>query len=202
MEFQFNPPFYREQLGTKHDHEKLVREFEATRPEGEGLKNYLQERAFIDEDTGIIRTYLIRQRVTGELVGYYSIRAGDILLTRDGWKSAISGIELTNFAVNGAYRRHHPKIAILGRRIFFDFVYPQVKEIHQMLGTAILYIYALDEEPLKITTNPLDSKIYPKKTKSLYIVVVSHLTMAHASLCICFSDEHITFFLPCRASRI
>ena len=104
MVFHFNPLFYREQLGTKHDHKRLICEFEATRPEGEGLRTYLQERAFIDESTGIIRTYLIRQRGTGELVGYYSIRAGNILLTRDGWKSAISGIELTNFAVNGTYK--------------------------------------------------------------------------------------------------
>lgn len=163
MVFHFNPLFYREQLGTKHDHKRLICEFEATRPEGEGLRTYLQERAFIDESTGIIRTYLIRQRGTGELVGYYSIRAGNILLTRDGWKSAISGIELTNFAVNGTYKKRHPEIATLGKRIFFDFVYPQVKEIHQTLGTAILYIFALDEEPLKNYYKSLGFSNLPEK---------------------------------------
>lgn len=182
MAFHFNPLFYREHLGAKSDHKELIQTFEATQPEGDGLRKYLQKHAFIDESTGNIRTYLIRQRGTGELVGYYSIRAGDILLMRDDWTSAISGVELTNFAVNGAYRKKHPKITILGRRIFFDFILPQVRQLHETLGTSILYIYALDEEPLKKYYKTLGFSNLPEEDEKF---VHSRCKPSYDGTCIC-----------------
>jgi len=77
MELRFEPKFYREHLGEKSDHKSLIQDFQPTRPEGYGLTRYLQDQAFVDEESGNIRTYLIRQKGTGELVGYYSIRAGN-----------------------------------------------------------------------------------------------------------------------------
>ena len=95
MELRFEPKFYREHLGEKSDHKSLIQDFQPTRPEGYGLTRYLQDQAFVDEESGNIRTYLIRQKGTGELVGYYSIRAGNILLRQNESTNVISGIELT-----------------------------------------------------------------------------------------------------------
>lgn len=78
MELRFEPKFYREHLGEKSDHKSLIQDFQPTRPEGYGLTRYLQDQAFVGEESGNIRTYLIRQKGTGELVGYYSIRAGNM----------------------------------------------------------------------------------------------------------------------------
>ena len=122
MELRFEPKFYREHLGEKSDHKSLIQDFQPTRPEGYGLTRYLQDQAFVDEESGNIRTYLIRQKGTGELVGYYSIRAGNILLRQNESTNVISGIELTNFAVNGKYRVRHPKVTMVGARIFYGFI--------------------------------------------------------------------------------
>ena len=108
MELRFEPKFYREHLGEKSDHKSLIQDFQPTRPEGYGLTRYLQDQAFVDEEFGNIRTYLIRQKGTGELVGYYSIRAGNILLRQNESTNVISGIELTNFALTP------PTIEIVG----------------------------------------------------------------------------------------
>lgn len=158
MAFHFNPLFYREHLGAKSDHKELIQTFEATQPEGDGLRKYLQKRAFIDESTG------------------------NILLMRDDWTSAISGVELTNFAVNGAYRKKHPKITILGRRIFFDFILPQVRQLHETLGTSILYIYALDEEPLKKYYKTLGFSNLPEEDEKF---VHSRCKPSYDGTCIC-----------------
>ena len=83
MELRFEPKFYREHLGEKSDHKSLIQDFQPTRPEDYGLTRYLQDQAFVDEESGNIRTYLIRQKGTGELVGYHSIRAGNILLRQN-----------------------------------------------------------------------------------------------------------------------
>lgn len=98
MELRFEPKFYREHLGEKSDHKSLIQDFQPTGPEDYGLTRYLQDQAFVDEESGNIRTYLIRQKGTGELVGYHSIRAGNILLRQNESTNVISGIELTNFA--------------------------------------------------------------------------------------------------------
>lgn len=148
MELRFEPKFYREHLGEKSDHKSLIQDFQPTRPEGYGLTRYLQDQAFVDEESGNIRTYLIRQKGTGELVGYYSIRAGNILLRQNESTNVISGIELTNFAVNGKYRVRHPKVTMVGARIFYGFIMPQIREIRETLGVKILYIFALDQVPL------------------------------------------------------
>lgn len=144
-----DPLYCREHLGEKADHQTLISHFEATQPKGEGLKTYLQHSASYNEANGNHRTYLIRNMRTNELVGYYTIRAGNVLTKNGEWTTAVSGIELTNFAVNGAYRRNHPELSAVGKRIFFDFIMPQAREIHEILGTGILFIYALDEKPLE-----------------------------------------------------
>ena len=108
MELRFEPKFYREHLGEKSDHKSLIQDFQPTRPEGYGLTRYLQDQAFVDEESGNIRTYLIRQKGTGELVGYYSIRAGNILLRQNESTNVISEIELTK------RRPGKPTISIVG----------------------------------------------------------------------------------------
>jgi hypothetical protein len=51
MELRFEPKFYREHLGEKSDHKSLIQDFQPTRPEGYGLTRYLQDQAFVDEET-------------------------------------------------------------------------------------------------------------------------------------------------------
>ena len=44
------------------------------------MERYLKEEALADEADGLMRTYLVRHGVTGELVGYFSLKAGLVAL--------------------------------------------------------------------------------------------------------------------------
>lgn len=43
---------------------------------GEGLREYIQYYAISDENAGTMRTYIVRDNYSSELVGYFSLKAG------------------------------------------------------------------------------------------------------------------------------
>lgn len=151
-ESNIRPSFYQEHLGEKADHEAIIKNFEPADIRGSGVVNYLKKYALRDEIRGTVRTYLIREVGTGELVGFYSICAGKILQRQfvkyRFWKEAVSGIELFNFAVNNAYKERHPYVKTIGARIFVEFILPKAQLIQNELGAGILYLYALPEPTL------------------------------------------------------
>ena len=52
-----------------------VASFSVDRPEGLGLVEYLQHSAFSDETQGTMRSYVVRDLRTSEVVGYFSLKA-------------------------------------------------------------------------------------------------------------------------------
>lgn len=115
----------------------------------EGLELYLKEYAMDDETNNLSRTYLVKDRSTGEVSAYFSLRNGLITqqVTSESFDS-IPAIELSNFAVNAAYKRNHPEIGKLGAYVFKTFVLPIVKYVSEYSGVNSLYIYALPEPKL------------------------------------------------------
>ena len=101
-----------------------------------------------------MRTYLVRDRRTKELVGYFSLKAGfvsaEIESDEDGdvGFDAIPAVELANFAINNAYRKTHSLSKGCGLIIFRKFVLPIVKEAAKSIGIAVIYIYSLPEDGL------------------------------------------------------
>lgn len=144
------PQYYSEHLGEKKDHKKIIREFEPANENGYGLVDYLQHWAFDDEVNNDARTYLVRQKGTKELVGYFTLKAGAInqYASESGRKSSIPGIELVNFAVNGAYKKKHPEIYGVGRRILYTEIMTRAQAVQAFIGAKILYIFALPYESL------------------------------------------------------
>lgn len=57
-------------------------------------------------------------------------------------------IELSNFAVNKAYKDNHPDITKLGTYIFINFILPLSRCLAKYVGLKVLFIYALPEEKL------------------------------------------------------
>ena len=161
--FKKKSPFYREHLGDKSDHCKIIQNFEPTNPLGSGLTDYLKSNAFNDETLNFARTYLVRDTRTKELVGFYSLRCGEILQRNSttGSKVAISGIELMCFAVNGAYKKRHPQVKTIGSRIFCDFILHDARISQTFSGAMILYIYALPGNSLKTYYERLGFKVLP-----------------------------------------
>ena len=122
--------------------------FEPVDRGGASLARYLQIMSLADEDRGTMRTYLVRDRGTGELAGYFSLKAGMVSLgesdTGDRTEfDTLPGIELANFAVNGRYRSAHPASRGCGRVIFRELVTEVASRAAGIVGACLLYIYSL-----------------------------------------------------------
>ena len=119
---------------------------------GEGLVVYLKEYALQDEETNMARTYIVRWKENNEIVGYFSLKSGLMVLQEGSlfrhYYNTIPGVELANFAVNGKFLERHPEIHGIGYIIFCDYILPIVKQWATYIGTKILYIFALPYESL------------------------------------------------------
>ena len=125
---------------------------------GEGLERYLKEDALLDEDDGFMRTYLVRHEQTGELVGYFSLKAGLVALNERRMPDSsiafdtVPGVELANFAINGRFlEKYH--LRRLGGIVFHRLIVPLVLKFSESLGIYLLYIFALPQPRLIETYN-------------------------------------------------
>lgn len=126
----------------------LIEDFEAGN-NAFGLENYLKYQATTDEKCGNSRTYLVKDILTGELVGYFSLRTGLITIqVKDESFDSIPAIELANFAINKCYKDSHPDLSELGFYTFRKFIQPIARCMAKYVGVNSLYIYALPEEKL------------------------------------------------------
>lgn len=155
--------FYCNHLGVSEQDEADIMNFTIERDEGSGLLDYIQHHAFPEEDAGIMRTYIVRDNKSSEMVGYFSLKAGLISLnerqieTTDdetGEKKKLTvfdtlpGVELANFAVNSTYIQRHKEMKGLGVVIFNQFILPIVRQTSENVGVKILYIFALPYDDL------------------------------------------------------
>ena len=120
-----------------------------------------------DEKKGFARTYLVKDTVTRELAGYFSLRTGLITIRSEGDKfNTLPAAELSNFAVNSQYKVRHPEVAGLGKYMFKSFIIPLVRKMANYIGIHSLYIYALPEERLiEHYTTMGFSRLPPKQEK-------------------------------------
>ena len=143
-----NETFYCDHIGKSGNDLQDIQSFSVKDVRGAGLADYLKDIAVDDENNGIMRTYLVRDNNSLELVGYFSLKAGLISFNEGGTGAVadfdtLPGVELANFAVNGVYANKHPKLKGLGFRIFNDFIVPIVEKVSESIGVKIIYIFAL-----------------------------------------------------------
>jgi hypothetical protein len=125
-----------------------VSHFEIANANGGFLSDYIKKFAMVDEATGNARTYLIYDNLTEELVAYFSLKSGFVstnetnILFRRVFDTE-PGVELSNFAVNGVYKRNHPSLKGIGIEIFRSFILPIISEAAEKVGIRIVYIFAL-----------------------------------------------------------
>ena len=148
-----NDLFYCNHLGASENDERDIKDFTVIDSNGEGLISYLRYLAFPDEDSGTMRTYIVRDIYSSELVGYFSLKAGLISVnevhTENGESfDTIPGVEVTNFAVNNTYIRNHPDMKGIGLIIFNDFIVPIIENASKSIGIKIIYIFSLPFERL------------------------------------------------------
>lgn len=128
---------------------KDIEKFYVKNPKGKGLEVYLKKLALNEEESGESRTYLVRDSQTNEIVAYFSLRAGLITSQTSIFSfSNLTGIELSNFAVNDNYRMYNDIMSHIGAYIFSQFIIPCALSAQELIGAAYLYIFALPEEKL------------------------------------------------------
>ena len=132
------------------------------RKDGGFLANYLAYRlssgeicspALAEERANKARTYLVEDKDTGELIAYFTLKAGSVGFKKNrSYLSrtfdSMSGIEVANLAVNEIYKQAHNGVKGLGFMVFRDFILPKVEEVQRIVGVEILYIYALSQPTL------------------------------------------------------
>lgn len=167
-----NEFYFCNHIGVSENDEKDIMSFSARDAKGNGLVRYLRQCAFSDEDDGTMRTYIVRDNVTSEMVGYFSLKAGlisynehdvPVLDDETGEKvidnetgkvqmrhvfDTLPGVELANFAVNETYVRKNPIMKGAGFIIYQRFILPIIREAAEGIGIKIVYLFALPYDDL------------------------------------------------------
>lgn len=150
----FDKKFRHEHLFKSPKSLEEIKSFTVAKQTGKGLERYLKLMAESEEYSGGNRTYLVRDKETDEIAAYFSLRTGSFTLKDpaqggdDASKYTVPSVELSNFAVNSAYRARHPEIRRLGELVFRRFIIPTVKYGAELFGIQALHIYALPEDEL------------------------------------------------------
>lgn len=148
-----NDFFFCNHLGANQYDEEDIKTFSARDKRGEGLVVYLKECAFTEEVNGHMRTYIVRDIGTAEVVAYFALKAGlisinEIYIEEEATFDTLPGVELANFAVNNEYIQNHPSMKGVGYVIFTDFILPLIEKAAETIGIKVLYIFALPEPGL------------------------------------------------------
>ena len=160
---QPNDAFNCRHLGASPNDEQDILNFTVRDEKGLGLLRYIRYQAFPDEDAGTMRTYIVRDNVTAEMVCFFSLKAGLVSLNERDIEvvdvqtgevkhrrvfDTYPGIELANFAVNQTFIRRHPELKGVGFIIFRLYIMPIVQRAAEDIGVKALYLYALPYEEL------------------------------------------------------
>lgn len=147
VEFEDND-FSIEHIFDSPENENLISDFKALN-EAQGLEDYLKHQASNDENELNARTYLVKDKSTSELAGYFTLRSG--LITIQAYHESfytIPAVELSNLAINGIYRENHRDKKRLSLLFLIQFILPIAKTMSKYVGVKSLYIYALPDEKL------------------------------------------------------
>ena len=143
--------FYYEHLFDNPNNLEQIKNFAIRERSGFGLELYLKETAAFDEEHLLNSTYLVKDKKSHDIVGYFSLKTGLFTVespTVEGYFDTIPSVELSNFAVNALYRANHPEVKQIGEILFRSFILPTVQHIQNFVAVKALYIYALPEDKL------------------------------------------------------
>ena len=151
--------YYCDHIGTSVKDEEDIMQFRVKHREfAVGLGNYIKYCSFSDETKRVMRTYIVRDYVTDDVVGYFSLKAGLISLNErvvfdDSENNKIvfdtmPGIEIANYALNANYRNKHPESKGIGVAIFRHFIMELSYQAAEIIGARLLYIFSLPIENL------------------------------------------------------
>ena len=106
-----------------------IEKFKVKHKDAVNLEVFLKEFSTKDELYHRNRTYLVKDKFTGEIACYFSLRNGLFTLnTKDDYFATVPAVELSNFAVNENFKQKYPELPKIGSTILKDFILPIVKK--------------------------------------------------------------------------
>lgn len=130
-----------------------------------GLEQYLKRRAWLDDRNNLNKIYLVKDRKTKQIAGYFALKAGMVSIGKSRLKkqeqeelsklgilpvsASVPGIELSQFAVNDKFRQEinkevGKKVIGLGKYFFSNFIFPIIVDVSKKIGVRFFYLYAAD----------------------------------------------------------
>ncbi len=141
--------FTYEHLLDSEENISCIKKFFVEKESGKGLEIYLKDYAQTDEKNNNNKTFLVKDKFSKEIAGYFSLKTGLITVQiNENYFDSIPAIELSNFAVNSDYKQKHIETKAIGRNIFINFILPLVNKIREDIAINAIYIYALPEDSL------------------------------------------------------
>lgn len=130
-----------------------IKSFSVKHKDGKGLIKYLYGIAESEEESNVMRTYIVRDNYTDEFVGYFSLKAGMIsineqIIVDKKYFDTLPGIEIANFAINSTYIDKHKDLKGCGRVIFDLFITPIIEDVSKKIGVKLIYIFSLPIDSL------------------------------------------------------
>ena len=101
---------------------KDIQKFSLKKETSGYLEHYLKDDAIKDEIDNTMRTYVVLDSDTEEIVGYFSLKTNIIAIDDGKRYDSLPAIEMANFAVNDNYKLAHNDASGLGKMIVSDFV--------------------------------------------------------------------------------
>lgn len=139
-----NEMFSCEHLGSDLHTQEQINSFSVKPKEAENLGLFLKELAATEEVGNANRTYLVKDKISKEIVCYFSLRNGLFTISASPREFiTIPAIELSNFAVNQTYKEKNSGIHKLGSMTFKEFILPLIKHVQGYSGVQALYLYSL-----------------------------------------------------------
>ena len=135
-----------EHIGSVSRDMEDIEGFSIRHPEtSSGVERYLKQDALADECNSIMRTYMVRSKMTDEFVGFFSLKAGLVAINEqkasgnNALFDTIPGVELANFAIDkmALGRLKHRGF---GATVFRTLIVPFIKKHAETLGIYDLYI--------------------------------------------------------------
>ena len=102
------------------------------------LNSFLTDKSFDYDENKLGVTYLIFNKDKSTLLGFYTIKTNAIQTIDDdtGEYNALPMIEIARIAVQHEFQSNG-----IGRRIFFDYIFPKVKQVGSLVAVYGLMVF-------------------------------------------------------------
>lgn len=130
-----------------------INNFSVRYAQAKNLVRYLYGKADAEEENNLMRTYIVRDNLSDELVGYFSLKAGMISINEQkngdyDFFDTRPAVELANFAINNNYIKNNPESKGCGIIVFSKYIIPIIMQAAKKIGIKYVFIYSLPMQSL------------------------------------------------------